>query len=464
MQRLILVSADNHAGAKPAAYAEYIEGKYRPALKGLEAEEAEFLAIFGPFASFGPDALAVIDQRGAIRGGGLLGAWDVPRRLQEMDGEGVAAEVVHGGHQGATMPFFSQVNKPYSSDFRAAGARAYHRWFADCAAQSAGRIYGVADPGPCHDIHEAVRELHWVADHGFVSVGVPGIVRDAALPPLYDPYYEPFWAACVERSLVLSVHAGWGSPQGMFFDFAKHIAGDGSLAEALGQGQINQLQDKLRNARNSPFALDIGPRRVFWQLILGGVFDRHPDLRIAFTEVRADWLPATLRYLDQRFGSDRPSSKLKPSEYFRLHAYVTPSSPRPTEIAIRGELGIDRVMFGVDYPHPEGTWPNTLDWIRATLGGLPEQEARLILGENAITCYGLNRARLRAAADAIGPHSEELLKRGQIDERLIAHFDTRAGYSRPAEEVDLALLSGAVEADLSATRSGRAVASVAAAP
>jgi predicted TIM-barrel fold metal-dependent hydrolase len=450
MQRLCLVSADNHAGAKPAAYSGYIEEKYRPALEDLESEEAQFLAIFGAFASFGPEALAFMDERRAIRNGGVTGAWDISKRLQEMDAEGIAAEVVHGGHQATTMPFFSQVNKPYPADYRAAGARAYHRWFADSTAVSNGRIYGVADPGPCQDIRAAVRELHWVADHNFVSVGVPGIVRDETLPPLHDPYYEPFWAACAERSLVLSVHAGWGAPQGVFFEFAKRVAGDQSIAEAIGQGQIDELTNKLRESGNSPLALDIGPRRVFWQLILGGVFDRHPDLRIAFTEVRADWIPTTLRYLDQRFARERPNSKLTPTGYFRRHAYVTPSSPRPTEIAMRDELGIDRFMFGVDYPHPEGTWPNTLDWIRSTLGELPEGEARRILGENAIECYGLDRARLHAVAASIGPRPEDVLVRASLDERLTAHFDTRSGYRRPAEDVDLAVLKGAVDADMSA--------------
>src|ERR1700722_15852907 len=121
MQRILMVSADNHAGAPPAAYTPYIEEKYRPALKDLEREEPEFLAIFGPFSSFAPDALAVIDERRAIRDGGLLGAWDIPGGPKERDGGGIGAEVVHAGHQAPTMPFFSQVSRPYPPDFRAAG-------------------------------------------------------------------------------------------------------------------------------------------------------------------------------------------------------------------------------------------------------------------------------------------------------------------------------------------------------
>src|SRR5579863_4688815 len=143
-ERLLIISGDNHAGAKLSTYAPYIEAKYRPALKELEQEEAEFFAATGVLSQFSDKVLDVIDDRRAIRTGGVSGAWDVRRRLQEMDAEGVAAEIVHAGHQAASMPFFSQVNRPHPVEHRAAGVRAYHRWFADCIAQSDGRIHGVA--------------------------------------------------------------------------------------------------------------------------------------------------------------------------------------------------------------------------------------------------------------------------------------------------------------------------------
>src|ERR1700761_4483261 len=155
--RLLIVSGDNHAGAKLSSYAPYIEEKYRPALKELEKEEAEFFAATGVLSLFSDKVLETIDDRQAIRSGGVTGAWDVKRRLKEMDEEGVTAEVVHAGHQAASMPFFSQVNKVHPPEYRSAGMRAYHRWFADCIAEGQGRIYGVADPGPTLDMAETVR-------------------------------------------------------------------------------------------------------------------------------------------------------------------------------------------------------------------------------------------------------------------------------------------------------------------
>lgn len=449
MKPLLIVSSDSHAGAHPASYVPYIDPKYRAALQELENEERELLAITGPFSTFSETALETIDGEGAIRNGGASGSWDMKRRLRELDREGVAAEIVIAGVQSATLPFFSQVNRKYPADYRAAGAKAYHRWFAEYAAESDGRVLGVGDPGPCHDMKDSVAELHWLADNGFVSVGPPGIVKDVELPPLDDKHFDPFWAVCEERSLVIAIHAGYGIPQGSFFDFAAKVRADSNLAGGIKKDHIQDLIEKLKESRESPFYLDIRPRRAFWQMVLGGVFDRFANLRLAFAEVRADWLPGTLDYLDARFERERGLARLKPSEYFARQCYVTPSSPRPAEIALRHRLGINRIMFGVDYPHPEGTWPNTHDWIREALRGVPENEARLILGENAIECYKLNHRDLEAIAARVGPSPTDLLgDTAPADEALIAHFQARAGYLNAAEEVDVNLLDIAVGEDI----------------
>ena len=60
-------------------------------------------------------------------------------------------------------------------------------------------------------------------------------------------------------------------------------------------------------------------------------------------------------------------------------------------------------MWGSDYPHPEGTWPHTADYFEKTFSNFPEEDGRRILGENAVDFYGLDRERLRAVANQIGP-------------------------------------------------------------
>jgi hypothetical protein len=75
------------------------------------------------------------------------------------------------------------------------------------------------------------------------------------------------------------------------------------------------------------------------------------------------------------------------------------------DIELRGVLGVDKMMWGSDYPHPEGTWPNTQQYYLETFAGIPEADGRKILGENAIAWYGLQAVAVQAVADKIGPSS-----------------------------------------------------------
>ncbi|MDT3445607.1 MULTISPECIES: hypothetical protein [unclassified Pseudofrankia] len=85
-------------------------------------------------------------------------------------------------------------------------------------------------------------------------------------------------------------------------------------------------------------------------------------------------------------------------------------------------------MFGTDYLHPESTWPNTREYIRETMRDVPEDEVRLILGENMIKFYGLDRPALEAAALRCGPLPSDLLgSHQQVDPAMVDHFHARSG-------------------------------------
>jgi predicted TIM-barrel fold metal-dependent hydrolase len=453
MDEVIIVSADAHAGGPPQIYRDYIEERYKDDLEALIEENDAFVKGAISQMRYQRETLAIVENGDAISGGGEYGAWEFDRCLKELDREGVVAQVVIPGHQVSTLPFFGTINTSYPAELRAAGLRAYDRQMADAMAETDGRVLGIADPGPCLDMDATVAELQWVADHGFVGVAPPGQVADTALPPLFDMYYEPFWAACAESGMVLNAHAGWGFPQG------DSGAIRNGLREMLGDLPDEELLEKMMTANmqamvpaDSPQGMALlGARRLLWQLMLGGVFDRHPELKLVLTEVRADWLPATLAHLDQYFAQADIKPVKKPSEYWASNCLIAPSSPRPYEIAARHEIGIERFMFGTDYPHPEGTWPNTADWIRATFGGVPEAETRLILGENAIECYGLDRNKLAKIAERIGPSIGDLLgKTDQVDAKIVNSFHNRSGYASPAEVVDTAALDKMLAADLTA--------------
>src|SRR5258706_890328 len=88
-------------------------------------------------------------------------------------------------------------------------------------------------------------------------------------------------------------------------------------------------------------------------------------------------------------------------------------------------------MFGTDSPHMEGTWPNTKDWLRVAFAGVPENEVRLILGENAIRFYELDPAQLQNVAERVGPELTEISTGAQnVRPDLLRHFDERAGFRK----------------------------------
>src|SRR5262249_59739527 len=117
-----------------------------------------------------------LDARRATRGGGVWGGGDPARGLQEMDEEGIAAELLIYNHQRAAPPFFGTFNRPWDADLRAAGVRAFHRWIADYKSSAEDRFLAMGEAGPCVDMDATVRELRWIGEHRFNLAQLPGPV------------------------------------------------------------------------------------------------------------------------------------------------------------------------------------------------------------------------------------------------------------------------------------------------
>ena len=170
---------------------------------------------------------------------------------------------------------------------------------------------------------------------------LPNIAPNSPLPPLWDPHYEPLWELCEELDVVCNIHTGSGLP-----DFGEHEA-----ARAIMLIEI------------AWFA-----HRGVWHLIFGGVLERHPNLRVVLTEQGTSWIPRGLDTLDwfhRRmthggaaeavfFGAVAKQMSLTPTEYFQRNFWVGASFLRPSESVLRYEIGVDRIMWGADYPHSEG--------------------------------------------------------------------------------------------------------------
>lgn len=120
---------------------------------------------------------------------------------------------------------------------------------------------------------------------------------------------------------------------------------------------------------------------------------------------------ASAKHTSGKLGDYYANMSMKPSEYFARNVWVG-CSALPDEETTQAyyDIGIDRILWGTDYPHPEGTWPNTADKMFASLGGLPDDDIQKMLGTNALEVYDLDEKALWDIAAKIGPRREAFIK------------------------------------------------------
>jgi len=453
--RLIVVSTDAHAGVPHELWEEYLPSRFHELLPRLHEDNVVYPTMIRLVTNRLMTRPEYVEQHTET---GFRGLYDAEVRLREMDREGIAAETLYLGDFRLGDMFHNIPNDVYPLDAWQAGAEGWNHYISDTFGIDTDRFLLVGAIGPCTDMDVALADLDWLGDHDFTAVYAPGYMRHADMPRPHDRYWEPYYARCEELSMPLVVHAGYGWDQGVAFatwkrlyDAAVESAGSTELADMIANPEGWQ---KLL-AESGDFFADIKPRQPMWQMMLGGVFDRHPDLKVMLTEIRADWVPMVLRHLDEVWEANRDDipAQRKPSEYWASNFLVGVSFTHACEVPLRHEIGIEQFTFGRDYPHPESTWPHTRQWLKAAFAGVPEDELRLILGENAIRFLDLDRARLAEVAAEIGPTYAEINSSDPVPSDLIDHFDQRGGYLKPPEaEARLELMDQMLEDDLAAVR------------
>jgi len=281
------------------------------------------------------------------------GGWDAAARLRDQQRDGVVAEVLYPS---LALQLF-RIRDPA---FQADTFRAYNDWLAELCAQAADRLAGVALL-PLHDAGAGVAELRRAHRLGLRG----GLIWSS--PPDHRPYgdgaYEPFWTAAEEAGLPLSLHLGTG---------AVPLAGTaGNLAVAY-------------------MFTHHAAQRSLAQMILGGVLDRHPALRLVSVENDIGWIPHYLERLDhagEKFGAFQPHRlSLRPSEYFRRQVSATFQEDR-IGIALRGLIGVDSLLWASDYPHADSTWPHSRAVVARDFADVPPPELRRMVCDNAARLY-----------------------------------------------------------------------------
>lgn len=414
MSRVLIVSSDCHAGALPATYKQYMPREYH------DASDAWWLAYARDMFSragtfFDQEAVEAYADKAGEGGGrmkavsdpntklsdddilGMLtdasspfaprrGEFDHDVRIRELDADGVAAEVIFP----QMAPFGAgllQYRYPVTPEQSMVGCRAYNRWLSDFVSAAPERHAGVALVD-VEDIDVTVAEIRAARELGLRG-GVLLPSSTGSHPFYHHPRYEPIWAVCEELGMPLQSHSGW-SP-----DY-----GDVGPTTAM---YITEV--------------DMWAQRPFAALVWSGAFERHPGLRYVLTETGVGWMVEKLRMLEFKGGNPifkhfTKELSLSPTGYFERQVFLGASFLPPHESHFRHPLGVDKLMYGTDYPHLEGTWPNTMKALTETFGGFPEDEIRQILGLNAVRVYGFSLDALQPIADEIGPTLEQIRGEG----------------------------------------------------
>lgn len=278
-------------------------------------------------------------------------------RLKDQDLDGIRGEVLYG--------ILGAANRLNDDEAATEVMRIYNAWLADFCDTHPDRFAGIACI-PNHDIVAAVAEIERVAARG----GVRGIeiANTLDMKPLYHGHWRPLWEAANAAGLPVHVHTIGGRPPEV--DDLAPIEQRAAFATFITGFQL-KMADKLMEA------------------IYGGVLEEFPQIRLVIGEAGIGWIPYVLEHMDLEWEDQFRDLKLtmKPSDYWKRQCFATYQSD-PIGVRLLDVLGEDNVMWGSDFPHPDGVWPDSQDFIEREMTGLDERIRRKVLCDNAVRLYG----------------------------------------------------------------------------
>jgi len=365
----VTITGDTHAGAAVDTYRDYLDPKYRDDFDAWRS--------------------AYRNPSKKLLGSKKTKNWDSAERIADLESDGVIGEVIFPN---TVPPFYSKafhvsrVSRPEQYAQRRAGTQAHNRWLAEFCAEEPQRRAGI---GLIHlnDLDDAIEDVKWIADNGLrggVLLPLPA-PDDIHLKPLNSPDYDRLWAVIQDCGLVINQHSGQGGPN----------YGSDQGAEALWVMEMIFFV-----------------QRGYCMLILGGVFERFPGLRFILTESGCAWAPHLLQRMDGvhmgmkagMTGEVAFSSEAlpqPPSFYAKRNCWYGASFPSRQDIKGREIVGVDRILWGNDYPHYEGCYPYSRENMQLAFADVDPREVRMMLGENAAKLYGFDLEALRPAAEKL---------------------------------------------------------------
>jgi predicted TIM-barrel fold metal-dependent hydrolase len=371
---LKVMSADSHMDLTylpPDAFVSRMPAKWRERAPRVVERDGSRVwvsgdSVIGVYGVYGPGVTGGKRGRVLVEAGFASGQTrpsDPALRRQDQERDGVEAEIIYGVI-GISTGLFGRggVADP---ELLTAVYRAYNEFIAEFNRSLPGRFFGLGCI-PNHDAGVAAAEIRRCAD-----LGLPGVIflPWTAAMPVWHPMWEPVWEAAEGSGVVLSFHVfeGGATTVGYEVKGAKSPASIGAWV-VVGPMQMDEIVTSV---------------------ILSGVCERHPNLRLVLGESGIGWLPYVLERLDDTY-EERLAEDLKlslpPSAYFKRQIWATFQKDFHGVRAMAG-IAPDNVMWGSDYPHRDGTWPFSREAIEEQFRGVDEAIKRKMLWENVRRLY-----------------------------------------------------------------------------
>jgi predicted TIM-barrel fold metal-dependent hydrolase len=367
-----LVSSDTHVVEPPQLWLERLPAAWRDrAPRTVLDEDGEWWFVdglrtnsFAGGAQVGlrfedPASLRVAARFEDVR----RGAYDPVEHLAENEVDGVLGSVLYPT-EGLLLYAVPDAG------LLTVMCAAYNDWLIDFCSYDFKRLRGIAMLNT-DDATVAAAELERCADAGLAGALVP-----VSLAPgdFYDdPRFDVLWAAATALDMPLSLHIGTGRASGSGGGFASDLR---SLRASTMVNQDHQVRNSLTD------------------LILGGVFERFPGLRVGSVEHELGWAPYFIDTLDLTY-TQRARRKewhrfedtsVLPSDFFRDNVFMSFQADA-IGIELRRYFGEWSLMWGSDYPHTESTFPRSRQVLVELLGQIPTHESADMVCNNVVSLY-----------------------------------------------------------------------------